>query len=148
MPAKGRLLKPKVLFICLGNSCRSIIAEALTRHLCGERWDAASAGLSPLGWVAPETLEVLTEMGVDTGGLYSKGFTEVRLQDFALIINLSGYSLARVLPPESGTKVIQRPMPDPFGGSLEAYRQSLTAIKQMILRELGQGELCRPDKKG
>jgi ArsR family transcriptional regulator, arsenate/arsenite/antimonite-responsive transcriptional repressor / arsenate reductase (thioredoxin) len=129
-------LKPKVLFVCLGNSCRSIMAEALTRHLCGERWQMASAGLSPLGWVAPETTEVLTEMAVDTAGLYSKGLTEIRLQEFFLIINLSQYSLSRVLPPESAAKVISRPMPDPFGGSLEAYRRSLAAIKEMILREL------------
>jgi predicted protein tyrosine phosphatase len=40
--------KPKVLFICLGNSCRSIMAEALARHRCEDRWEAASAGLNPL----------------------------------------------------------------------------------------------------
>jgi protein-tyrosine-phosphatase len=133
-------LKPKVLFICLGNSCRSIMAEALTRHLCGERWDVASAGLNPLGWVADETTAVLAEMGVDTEGLRSKGLPEINLQDYGLIINLSEYSLKRVLPPEIATRVLQRPMPDPFGGSLEDYRRSLGAIQQMILRELCQGD--------
>ena len=148
MPAKGRMVKPKVLFICLGNSCRSIMAEALTRHLCGERWDATSAGLNPLGWVAPETTEVLTEMGVDTVGLHSKGLGEVRLQDFSIIINLSEYSLSRVLASGSATKVIQRPMTDPFGGSLKDYRQSLEAIKQMVLRELCPKEPpLGPDEK-
>jgi len=45
-------MKPAVLFICLGNSCRSIMAEALVRRLCGQRLTAASAGISPLGFVA------------------------------------------------------------------------------------------------
>ena len=74
--------KPKVLFICLGNSCRSIMAEALARHRCGDRWEAASAGVNPLGFVAPETLAVLAEMGVNTRGLHSKGLNEINLREY------------------------------------------------------------------
>jgi arsenate reductase len=114
------------------------MAEALTRHLCGQRWDAASAGLNPLGWVAPETITVLTESGAATEGLRSKGLNAVKLQDYCLIFNLSEYSLKRVLPQESADRVIQRPVPDPFGGSLDDYRRSLNAIKHVILRELCQ----------
>lgn len=130
------MLKPKVLFICLGNSCRSIMAEALTRHLCGQRWEAASAGLNPLGWVARETLTVLAEIGVDTANLRSKGLTEINLFEYHLLINLSEHSLKRVIPPEYSERLMQRPIQDPFGGSLEEYRQSLDAIKEIILREL------------
>jgi arsenate reductase len=43
---------PGVVFICLGNSCRSIMAEALARHFCGEAVAAASPGINPLGFVA------------------------------------------------------------------------------------------------
>ncbi len=133
-------MRPKVLFICLGNSCRSIMAEALTRQLCGERWEAASAGLNPLGRVAAETITVLAEIGVNTEGLHSKGLAEIIIRDYCLLLNLSNYSLSRVLPPECANRLIQRPMPDPFGHSLDKYRQSLNAIKQMILRELCQGD--------
>lgn len=132
-------MKPKVLFICYGNSCRSIMAEALTRHLCGQRWEAASAGLNPLGWVARETKAVLTEIGVSPEGLRSKGLIEINLQDYRLLVNLSEYSLKRVIPPEYRDRLMQRPVQDPFGGSLEEYRQSLDAIKEIILRELCQG---------
>jgi protein-tyrosine-phosphatase len=134
------MLKPRVLFICLGNSCRSIMAEALTRHLCGQCWEAASAGLNPLGRVAAETKAVLTEIGVDTAGLHSKGLTQVNLQDYRLLVNLSEHSLKEILPPACADRLIQRPMPDPFGGSLQEYHQSLDAIKHMILRELCQGD--------
>jgi protein-tyrosine-phosphatase len=141
-------LKPRILFICLGNSCRSIMAEALTRHLCGEHWEAASAGLNPLGWVAEETNAVLAEIGVNTKGLRSKSLTEINLKDYCLLVNLSDYSLNRVLPPASANRLIQRPMPDPFGGSLKEYRRTLEAIKQMILRELCQGDVPFPCKIG
>jgi protein-tyrosine-phosphatase len=130
------MVKPKVLFICLGNSCRSIIAEALTRHLCGGRWEAASAGLEPLGWVAQETKAVLAEIGVDTQDLRSKSLAEMNLQDYQLLINLSEHYLNRVIPPEYMDRLIQRPVPDPFGGSLEEYHQIVKAIKEIILREL------------
>jgi protein-tyrosine-phosphatase len=133
------MLKSKVLFICLGNSCRSIMAEALTRHLCGQRWEAASAGLNPLGWVASETKTVLAEIGVNPAGLRSKGLAELNLQDYHLLVNLSEHSLKGVIPPGSRDRLRKLPVPDPFGGSLEEYRLSLNTIKELILRELCQG---------
>ncbi len=96
--------KPKVLFICLGNSCRSIMAEALARHRCGDRWEAASAGINPLGFVAPETLEVLAEMGVSPAGLYSKGLEEFDLTEYRLLVNLSEHSLQGRIPPDDAVQ--------------------------------------------
>jgi protein-tyrosine-phosphatase len=128
--------KPKVLFICLGNSCRSIMAEALARHRCGDRWEAASAGLSPLGLVAPETLEVLAEMGVNPAGLRSKGLKEFDLGEYHLLVNLSEHSLKGRIPPSFSGRVLHRPVLDPYGGSFEDYRQSRDAINRLIIREL------------
>jgi protein-tyrosine-phosphatase len=128
--------KPKVLFICLGNSCRSIMAEALARHRCGDRWETASAGLTPLGFVAPETLLVLAEMGVSVAGLYSKGLERFDLSEFRLLVNLADHALQGRIPPDSAARVLQRPVPDPYGYSLEVYRRSRDAITQVIIREL------------
>jgi arsenate reductase len=132
--------KSKVLFICLGNSCRSIMAEALVRHRCGDRWEAASAGINPLGFVAPETLKVLAEMGVSPAGLYSKGLNKIDLRDYRLVINLSDHSLKGLIPPDSATELRNRPVPDPYGCSLEVYRRSRDEIQQVIIRELCQEE--------
>jgi arsenate reductase len=128
--------KPKVLFICLGNSCRSIMAEALTRHRCGDRWEAASAGLDPLGWVAPETLAALAEVGVSTAALRSKGLNEFDLSEFCLVVNLSIHSLEGRLHLADATRVLHRPVPDPFGRDREAYRRSRDAIEALIVQEL------------
>jgi protein-tyrosine-phosphatase len=132
--------KSKVLFICLGNSCRSIMAEALARHQCGDRWAVASAGLSPLGYVAPETLEALAEIGVSTAGLRSKGLEEFDLSEYCLLVNLSGHSLKSHLLPAPAGRLIHRPVLDPYGGSLADYRRSRDAIQQLIIRELCQAE--------
>jgi protein-tyrosine-phosphatase len=131
--------KQKVLFICLGNSCRSIMAEALTRHRCGDRWEAASAGLAPLGWVASETLEALAEMGVSTAALRSKALGEVDPSEFSLVVNLSSHSLEGRLRPVDAARVIHRPVLDPFGCDQEAYRRSRDAIDALIVQELCRG---------
>lgn len=67
--------KPGVLFLCTGNSARSIMGEALLRHHAGDRFEAHSAGTEPKG-VNPLTLAVLREKGVDTSGLSSKSSGE------------------------------------------------------------------------
>jgi arsenate reductase len=139
----GVMPKPKVLFICLGNSCRSIMAEAIARHRCGDRWEAASAGLTPLGFVAPETLLVLAEMGVSPAGLHSKGLERFDLSEFRLLVNLADHVLKGRIPPDGVVRVLQRPVPDPYGCSLEVYRRSRDAITQVIIREL-----CREEESG
>lgn len=129
-------MKPKVLFICLGNSCRSIMAEALARACYGERIAVASAGIQPLGFITPETLTVLAEAGVATAGLYSKGLEESDLEGYTLLVNLSGYSLTSLLPPALHDRVLARPVVDPYGDDLDIYRQAREAIQRLITGEL------------
>lgn len=63
--------KPKILFLCTGNSCRSQLAEALLRHHFAGRFEAFSAGTAPQP-IHPLTLQVLAEREVDTSALHSK----------------------------------------------------------------------------
>ena len=63
-----------VLFLCTGNSARSVIAEAILRHEGQGRFRAYSAGSRPMGAVHPLALEVLRENGLSTNGLHSKGW--------------------------------------------------------------------------
>jgi arsenate reductase len=65
-----------VLFLCTGNSARSILAECSLRRWSRGRFNAFSAGSHPRGEIHPTTLEVLREMNFDTSGLRSKSWDE------------------------------------------------------------------------
>lgn len=125
-----------LLFVCLGNSCRSIMAEGLARHLAGDQLPVGSAGLEPLGYVAPLTLEVLAEIGVPTHGLYSKDLREVNLKDFGLLVNLTTQPLGSRLPCSWRGQILTRPVTDPFGGDLKDYRRTREEIWRLLTEEI------------
>jgi len=68
--------KPRVLFLCTGNSARSQMAEAFLRSYAGDRFEVHSAGVEPRGHILPEILTVMNEIGVDMSGQKSKGVSE------------------------------------------------------------------------
>jgi arsenate reductase len=63
-----------VLFLCTGNSCRSILGEASFNHLAPAGWRAMSAGSKPTGQVHPRSLALLAREGISTEGYYSKSW--------------------------------------------------------------------------
>ena len=67
----------KLLFICTHNACRSILAEAITRKIAGDRIEVASAGSEPAGRVHPLTQRFLEAREYPAENLHSKGFDEL-----------------------------------------------------------------------
>lgn len=68
--------KPKVLFLCTGNSARSQMAEGLLCALAGEQFEVFSAGTEPKGRILPEVQEAMREIGIDISGQWSKSISE------------------------------------------------------------------------
>jgi len=67
-------MKRSVLFLCTGNSCRSVLAEATFNALAGPEWRAMSAGSHPTGSIHPRSLALLQREGISTEGLHSKSW--------------------------------------------------------------------------
>lgn len=66
-----------VLFLCTGNSCRSVLGEATFNHLAPEGWRALSAGSKPAGYVHPRSLALLEREGISTEGYFSKSWSDL-----------------------------------------------------------------------
>jgi len=86
-----------VLFLCTGNSCRSVLAEATFNALAGPEWRAMSAGSHPTGTVHPRSLTLLQREGIATDGLHSKSWTDLpSVPD--LVITVCGNAAGETCP--------------------------------------------------
>ena len=72
---------PNILFVCTGNSARSILAEAILNHRARGRFQAYSAGSHPTGRVHPLAIETLDALGIDARGARSKSWDEFSRAD-------------------------------------------------------------------
>jgi len=78
----------RILVLCTGNSCRSILAEALFRELGGARVAVESAGSRPEGTVNPHTIAVLDEAGIEHGWARSKSMSEFLDREFDHVLTV------------------------------------------------------------
>jgi arsenate reductase (thioredoxin) len=92
----------KVLVLCTGNSCRSVMAEALINELGRGRYHAWSAGSHPLGYVHPKSIETLKRHGIDPGQPRSKSWDEFANQSFDLVITVCNQAAGESCPLFSG----------------------------------------------
>jgi arsenate reductase (thioredoxin) len=118
----------RVLFVCLGNACRSPMAEAVARHSAEDIIESSSAGTMALGFVAPLTMRVLVERGIGVEGLNSKMLTRVAQQNADVIINMTGGPADEAFS-DGGGKVEDWPVPDPFGSEMSSYRDTCDDIE-------------------
>ncbi len=88
-----------VLFLCTGNSARSVIGEAILNKLGNGNFRAYSAGSNPKGQVHPETLRLLQSLGYETAGFRSKSWTEfVREPQFDFVFTVCDNAAAETCP--------------------------------------------------
>jgi arsenate reductase len=83
-------MKPLVLILCTGNSCRSHLAEALLRAAAGDLLEVASAGSKPAGYVHPLSIEVMLELGIDIRSHRSKHLEEFLSRNVETVITVCG----------------------------------------------------------
>jgi len=104
--------RKRVLILCTGNSARSQMAEGLLRHLAGDRFDVASAGVAPTQ-VRPEAIAVMRELGIDISHHRSKSVDEFLGQDFDYVITVCDNANEQCPIFPSNTKRIHWSFEDP-----------------------------------
>jgi arsenate reductase (thioredoxin) len=123
--------RTRVLFLCVGNACRSQMAEAIARHVAEDVMEPSSAGLVAFGEIASLTIAVLDEHGISTNGQTSKSLRSEDLSAADLVINMTG---------RPGTSLFTEPTPpiedwdvgDPFGFNLAVYRGIRDQIEERV----------------
>lgn len=138
-------MKKKVLFVCIHNSARSQIAEALLNQMCGDEFEAQSAGLTP-GTLNPLTVEVLAEEGIDIRDKATQAVFDVvkRSEIFAYVITVCDEASAERCPIFPGiTTRLHWSFPDPSGfkGTREEKLHRTRAVREAIRERIA--EFCK-----
>jgi len=83
-------MKPTILILCTGNSCRSHLAEGILRQALGDQYNVASAGSKPAGYVHPLGIKAMAEIGIDISSHTSKHMDEFLKQNVETVITVCG----------------------------------------------------------
>jgi arsenate reductase len=143
-------MKKKVLFVCIHNSARSQMAEAFLNQICGEEFEAHSAGLEP-GKLNPVVVAVMREIGIDISGNKTKAVSAMlgSGQTFSHVITVCDETSAERCPIFPGvTTRLHWGFPDPssFRGAPEEILGRTREVRDMIKQRIEQwcAEMCRP----
>ncbi len=131
----------KVLILCTGNSCRSIIAEALINAKLDRCITAYSSGVKASGKVNPYAKELLQEHDMWREEYHSKSLDEVMDIDFDLIVTVCSHAEATCPSFPKKIKTIHIGFEDPDGKGPEAFVDTMYEIETILL-PIVEGELC------
>jgi arsenate reductase len=104
--------KPKILFLCTGNSCRSQMAEGFCRSLRGDEFEVYSAGIEKHG-LNPFAVAVMAEAGIDISSHSSKTLDDLAGVDFDLVITVCGHADEHCPIFPGATRVVHHGFDDP-----------------------------------
>jgi arsenate reductase len=121
--------KLRVLFICIGNSCRSQMAEGFARKYGSDVLIPASAGLAPAYIVAPDTVRAMDEKNIDIRDQFPKTLKHLGRAQFDLFVNMSGHDL----PPENETPVRGWDVADPVAEDYETHCKIRDEIETRVM---------------
>jgi len=131
-----------ILFVCIGNACRSQMAEAYANHYGRGRVKAYSAGLYPLGSIVKDTYAAMKAEGISLDGQFSKSLKDVAVAGMDVVVRM-GKEVDRPLPSEFNGRMVDWDIPDPFNCGIETFREVRDTIARHVLALLA--ELIPPD---
>ena len=125
--------KKKVLILCTGNSCRSIMAEAMINAKLGECVEAESSGVEASGSVNPHAQALLEARGEWREGYHSKVIETVLDKPFDLVVTVCDAAKESCPVFPKAVKTIHIGFEDPSGKAVEAYEKTYTLIEKELL---------------
>jgi arsenate reductase (thioredoxin) len=123
----------RILFVCIGNSCRSPMAEGFANYYGNHLLEASSAGSRPAGIIQPETIHIMQENGIDISKQFSKGLRDVNLEWMDWVIVLEASLAGSIRLPSPKTRQLNWFVADPIGRPLNVYRAVRDEIQVKVL---------------
>lgn len=122
----------KILFVCIGNSCRSQIAEAFTRIMHPDRFEAYSAGINPSA-LDPLTVEVMQEIGIDLAGAVAKTIESLGDTSFDYVVTVCGKGADKCpfIPAAKGRYDCSFPDPPHLTAEIKAKEEKLAVYRSV-----------------
>ena len=113
----------KILFVCIGNACRSPMAEGFARFYGKGNVEAKSAGTSALGRIVTPTKEVMMEAGIDISGQTSDQLTGEMIEWADVVVSMSNSIADEICPSTFKGRKIDWAVVDPIGMQMDTYRR-------------------------
>jgi protein-tyrosine-phosphatase len=140
----GSLPRKKVLFVCMGNACRSPMAESIAGRDASDVIEPLSAGLSPLGFLPALTTQTLIDNGNSAENLESTPITRDVWDAADIVINMSGVPKERAFPDHQ--KVEDWDVQDPYGADAELYQTTYEDIRRRVVSLADRLRKAVPDQ--
>lgn len=125
---------PSVLFVCVANSCRSQMAEAIASSIAGQGWEIWSAGSHPSGRVHPLAIQLMEEVGLDLSHHQPKGLDEVPNRRWDYVVTMG---CGDACPTVAATKRLDWEIPDPIGLPPPEARRIRDQIARLVRDMIG-----------
>lgn len=122
----------KILFVCVGNTCRSQMAEGFARHWGRDIVEARSAGTSAMGYINSATVETMKELGIDISKQASKQLTPEMLEWADVVVTLGCRRADSLCGADFKGKKYDWPIADPLGKPEEFMRLVRDDIKERV----------------
>jgi len=124
--------KTKVLFVCVGNMCRSPMAEGFALKYGGDILEVYSAGTHATGTVSEDSIEIMRELKIDISMMTSNGLDAVPIGEMDVVISMAPTRARDMVPRGFRGQTIDWKVEDPVGRSLGVFRRSRDQLHVLV----------------
>ena len=126
--------KTKVLFVCIGNMCRSPMAEGFAQKFGGDILDVYSAGTNATGVVSEDSIELMRELKIDISKAVSNGLHAVPVAEMDVVVSMAPVPARSLVPRDFKGRTIDWKVEDPVGKSLAVFRRVRGELEVLVKR--------------
>lgn len=124
--------KTKVLFVCVGNMCRSPMAEGFALKYGGDILEVYSAGTHATGIVSEDSIEIMRELKIDISNTTSNGLDAVPIGEMDVVVSMAPRRARDLVPRGFRGQTIDWKVEDPVGMSLAVFRRSRDQLHVLV----------------